>query len=77
MMIKLNDVVQFNEKHEWRGCLGIVTEVKPCRDDVRYMVEVLVPEQGATFMYVMKSENVIEYIGKALLIPPKEEDENE
>ena len=24
------DVIQFNENHKWRGCLGIITEIKDC-----------------------------------------------
>ena len=41
-----NDVVQFNEKHKWCGCLGIITEIKDCgTNGIRYMVGVPVPEQ--------------------------------
>lgn len=62
------DVVQFNENHKWRGSLGIIGEVKICGDDIRYMVGVAIPQQGTAFIYVMQSENAIEYIGKAILI---------
>lgn len=29
-MIEKDDVIQFNENHKWRGCLGIIMEVKTC-----------------------------------------------
>lgn len=62
-----DDVIQFNENHKWRGCLGIIREVKVCGDDIKYMVGVPMPQQGTAYIYVMKSENAIEYIGKAIL----------
>lgn len=65
-MIK-GDVVQFNEKHKWCGCLGIISEVKQCCEDIRYYVGVSVPIIGTTFIYVMARENAIEYIGRANL----------
>lgn len=65
--MKINDVVQFNESHEWCGCLGIITEVKECGNDTRYMVGVPAPMQGTAFIFVMESENAIEYIGEAIL----------
>lgn len=60
-MIKLNDVVQFNKNHKWRGCLGIVKEVK----NLRIMVGVPVPMQGTA--YIFCKEEDIEYIGGAKL----------
>lgn len=74
--MQLNDVVQFNENHKWRGSLGIIGEVKICGDDIRYMVGVPIPQQGTAYIYVMKSENAIEYIGQAVLII-KDGEENE
>lgn len=65
--MKVNDVVQFNEKHKWCCSLGIIREVKICGNDVRYMVGVPIPQQGTAFIYVMKNENAIEKIGKAVL----------
>lgn len=65
--MQVNDVVQFNENHKWRGSLGIIGEVKICGDDIRYMVGVPIPQQGTAFIFVMESENAIEYIGKAIL----------
>ena len=77
-------VVQFNENHKWCGCLGIIEEIKICRvpsenedvikTDTRYMVGVPMPMQGTAYIYVMESENAIEYIGTALLVPRKEEE---
>lgn len=66
--MKVNDVVQFNENHKWRGSIGIIREVKICGDDIRYMVGVTIPQQGTAFIYVMQSEKAIEYIGEAILI---------
>ena len=72
--MKKGDVVQFNENHKWIGSLGIITEVKDCGNDIRYMVGVPAPMQGTAFIFVMKSENAIEYIGKAVLTLKDEED---
>lgn len=71
--MKKGDVVQFNENHKWIGSLGIITEVKKCGDDTRYMVGVPAPMQGTSFIFVMESENAIEYIGKAFLTLKDEE----
>ena len=45
------DVVQFNEKHKWCGCLGIVTEKKEYINDIRYMVGVPMPFTVNMFYY--------------------------
>lgn len=81
--MKVNDVVQFNENHKWRGSLGIIRDIKRIYNpdsagnkvnDIRYMVGVPSPMQGTAFIYVMESENTIEYIGEALLILEDGED---
>lgn len=72
--MKKGDVVQFNENHKWIGSLGIITEVKKCGDDTRYMVGVPAPMQGTAFIFVMESENAIEYIGEAVLTLKDEEE---
>ena len=67
--MRMGDVVQFNENHKWCGCLGIIREVKDCKENgIRYMVGVPIPEKGTAFIYVMSSENAIEYIGEAHLV---------
>lgn len=66
------DIVQFNENHKWCGCLGIINDIKICGDDIRYMVGVPIPMQGTAFTFVMKSENAIELIGQAILVPKQE-----
>ena len=67
--MKIGDVVQFNENHEWQGCLGIIREVKDCKENgIRYMIGVTAPLQGTAFVYVMENENSIEYLGKAVLV---------
>lgn len=58
-MLKQGEVVQFNEHHQWGGCLGIIDEVKP-RD--RYLVGVPVPprqgEEGSMpVAYIIAHEN--------------------
>ena len=74
------DVVQFVENHKWCGCLGIVEEVKLCGDDVRYMIGVPVPSNdwniSTAYIFAMESKNEFEYVGKAVLTP-KEESEDE
>lgn len=57
-----NEVVQFNEKHKWCGCLGIVEEVK----ESRIMVGVPVPEKGTAYIFVQPEE--LERIGEAVLV---------
>lgn len=73
--MKINDVVQFNENHKWRGSLGIINEIKPCGDGIRYMVGVPAPMEGTAFIYVMDSENAIELIGQAVLVPREADNE--
>lgn len=75
-MMRVDDVVQFNENHKWCGCLGIIREVKDCGvNGIRYMVGVPSPMQGTAFIFVMDNENAIEYIGQAVLIlKDREED---
>ena len=65
----LNDVVQFNENHDWCGCLGIIEEVKDCGDDTKYMIGVPVPQGGAAYIFSMGSKNEFEYIGRAVMVP--------
>lgn len=70
----INDVVQFNENHKWVASLGIITEIKEINGgkDIRYMVGVPCPQQGIAYIFVLESENAIEYIGEAKIIPYKE-----
>ena len=65
--IQKYDVVQFNEKHKWCGSLGIVTDVKNVDADTIYLIGVPIPEKGVAYIRVMKSEYVVEYIGRAVL----------
>lgn len=77
--MQIGDVVQFNEKHKWCGCLGIIIDTRivktqdPLVQDVRYMVGVPVPQQGTAYIYELLSENTIEYVGKALLTIKEDE----
>lgn len=70
------DVVQFNENSDWCGALGIIREVKVLKDDIRYMVGVPIPQQGTAFIFVMDSDDEIEFIGKANLVLKEEDEEN-
>lgn len=67
-MLNKGAVVQFNENHEWCGSLGIIDEVKQCKDCIRYMVGVPVPMEGMAYIFVTDKENAIEYVGEALLM---------
>ena len=72
--MEINDVVQFNENHKWCGSLGIIAEIKDCGENgIRYMVGVPVPQEGTAYIFVMSTENAIEKIGKAILVPPEED----
>lgn len=73
--MKNGDVVQFTERHKWTGCLGIINQVKKYDEDTRYMVGVPVPQQGTAYIFVMESDNAIEYIGKAVMIASNEEED--
>lgn len=75
--MNVNDVVQFNENHKWRGCLGIIRDIKRIYNpdpagnkvnDIRYMIEVPIPQKGTAYIYVLESEKALEKIGKAVLI---------
>lgn len=70
------DVVQFNENSDWCGVLGIIREVKVLKDDIRYMVGVPIPQQGTAFIFVMDSDDEVEFIGKANLVLKEEDEEN-
>ena len=63
------EVVQFNENHKWCGCFGIIDEIKDVSNDVRYMVGVPTPLKGTAYIFVLKSENAIEKIGKTIMVP--------
>ena len=69
-MFKVNDVVQFNENHKWCGCLGIIDRVQ----GDRYLVGVPVPQNGAAYIFVMDSDDTIEYIGDAVMVSAHEND---
>lgn len=62
----VNDVVQFNEKHKWCGCLGIISEDKGIEHPRRYMIGVPIPNSGTA--YIFDDGSSIEYIGKAVLV---------
>jgi hypothetical protein len=75
--MNVNDVVQFNENHKWRGCLGIIRDIKRIYNpdpagnkvnDIRYMIGVPIPQKGTAYIYVLESEKALEKIGEAVLI---------
>ena len=67
-MLNKGAVVQFNENHELCGSLGIIYEVKQGKDYIRYMVGVPLPMKGTAYIFATDKENVIEYVGEALLM---------
>lgn len=76
-MIGKGMVVQFLENHKWAGSLGIVTEVKQCGDDTRYMIAVPIPQQGTAYIFSMESDSELQMIGFAVLVPRGSDDEDE
>lgn len=73
--IKRNDVVQFNERHKWCGCLGIVDSIKEFSDmRKRITVGVPIPEKGTAYIFAEPED--LEIIGKAVLVQSSEEDED-
>lgn len=63
--MKVGDIVQFTESHKWNGCLGIVEEIKDCKDNgIRFMIGVPVPQQGTAYIFVMSSEFAIRKVGE-------------
>jgi hypothetical protein len=69
---QVGDVVQFTENHKWRGCLGIVSEIKDCGDDIRYLIGVPIPNNDGSvtstaYIFSMLSENDFEFVGRAVL----------
>lgn len=77
--MNIGSVVQFNKRHKWCGCLGIIEEIKDYAEEpemIRYLVGVPVPKQGTAYIFVYNYENTIEYIGESI-IPIKKGDEDE
>ena len=72
--MQAGDVVQFNENHKWCCCLGIIDNFKPIRNDFRFMVGVPIPNSGTAYVFVLASENAIERIGEAKLVPKERGD---
>lgn len=76
---RVGEVVQFNEKHKWAGALGIVSEVKQCGEDYRVMIGATIPDNEAhcntAYIFSMLNDKEFDFIGDAVLMPPKEEDE--
>lgn len=62
----VNDVVQFNERHKWRGSLGIISEDKGFEHPRRYLIGVPIPDSGIAYIY--DDGLSIEYIGEAVLV---------
>ena len=69
--MKVNDVIQFIEKHKWRGCLGIIEEDKGEGHPRRFMIGVPVPQQGTA--YIFDDGSGIERVGEAILVYRDEE----
>lgn len=76
MPFRKNQVVQFNENHKWCGSIGYINQVKHLKENTRYMVGIPIPEQGTAYIFVMETDNAIEYIGEAVLVAADDEDED-
>ena len=76
-LFKVNDVIQFNEKHKWCGCFGIIEEIKTCEDDYRYLIGVPIPEKGTAYIFSMESSAEVDFIGIAELAPSSKKEEEE
>lgn len=63
----VGDVIQFNQRHKWCGCLGIIEEVTHVGKDEKYLVAVPGPE-GTAYIRFYGSDMVVELIGKAALV---------
>ena len=67
--VEYGDVIQANEEaKEWVGCLLIVEEVK----DWGVIAGLKIPQQGTAYIRLKFTE--FEKIGKAVLVPVKEEE---
>ena len=69
MMFHKGEVVQFTEDHKWRGCRGIIDEVKDLGGDKKYLIGVPVPERRTAYIFSMESDNEFEAVGFAVLVP--------
>ena len=74
-------VVQFNERHKWRGSLGFVESVKKCGDDYKFMIGCTIPDNQAgcntAYIFSMASAKEFEPLidGHAVLMPRSSEDD--
>ena len=69
-------MVQFTEHHKWRGCLGIVSNMKDYPDgSARYMIGVPLPSNDGktSTAYIFDDGSNIERIGAAVLAKIKED----
>lgn len=76
-MFKLNDVIQFNEKHKWCGTFGFIHEIKEYANDIRYMIAIPIPSGdgvGTAFIFSMHSDEEFDYIGHTNLVIKNEEE---
>lgn len=75
---QINDVIQWTEEHKWCGLFGIITEIKECGDDIRYMIGCPTFTEdgkiGTAYIFEMESTRRFEYIGKAAMIHADNED---
>lgn len=55
IIMRVNDVVQFNETHEWCGCLGIIDKI----NGARIMVGVPMPESRYSLYILQRIGNRI------------------
>lgn len=52
-----------------------IDEIKEYDNDVRYLIGVPIPQGGTAFIFSMKNKNEFEYVGNAVLVPSRAEEE--
>lgn len=54
--IQVNDVVQFNSNHEYKGCLGVVKSIEIAKRVKYYEIVIQIPEAGSEFAIATRKE---------------------
>ena len=63
--IKVNNVVQFKERHELAGCLGVIADIKDMDGSVQYLIKITIPFQQSMDVYAKHED--FEYIGDSVV----------
>lgn len=81
MHVEKGDVIQFVEKHKWRGCFGFVDEVcELAEGDAKVLIGVPLPDNNESeysniaYIYSLTKNEEFEVVGKAVIVPIEEEE---